>query len=80
MSDKIGELLINREIISPDQLGRALQDQKEHGGRLGTALTRLGFIQESELLQFLSEQYSVPSIKLSEFMIDPDVLEIIPEQ
>jgi type IV pilus assembly protein PilB len=78
ISDKIGDLLIRRNKISPDQLEKALKNQKEHGGRLGSSLTKLGFIQESELLQFLSEQYSVPSIKLSEFIIDPEVLKIIP--
>jgi len=80
MAEKIGELLVSKNIISPEQLEQGLKDQKENGGRIGTALGRLGFITESELLQFLSEQYSVPSITLSEFEIDPEVVKIIPDE
>ena len=80
MAEKIGELLVSKNIITPEQLATALKDQQQRGGRIGTALNRLGFVTESELLQFLSEQYSVPSIKLSEFTIDPDVLKIIPDE
>jgi type IV pilus assembly protein PilB len=80
MAEKIGELLVSKNIITPEQLATALKDQQERGGRIGSALNRLGFVTESELLQFLSEQYSVPSIKLSEFTIDPDVLKIIPDE
>jgi len=79
MAEKIGELLVAQKIINPEQLEQALKDQKARGGRIGTALTRLGMVTESELLQFLSEQYSVPSIMLSEFTVDPDVLKIIPD-
>ncbi len=78
MSDKIGDLLVKSNVITPEQLERALKEQKDKGGRLGSALTQMGFIRESDLLQFLSEQYNVPSIKLSEFTVDPDVLRIIP--
>ncbi len=80
MSEKIGDLLVKRGIITPDQLEKALKEQKDKGGKLGSALTKLGLLKESELLQFLSEQYSVPSIKLTEFEIDPDVLKIIPSE
>ncbi len=80
MTDKIGDLLLQKNIITSEQLTTALGEQKKNGGRLGSALTRLGYIHESELLQFLSEQYNVPSINLSEFVIDPEVLRIIPPE
>ncbi len=78
MAEKIGELLIKHKIISPDQLEKAIDEQKKKGGMLGSVLTTMGFLKDSELLQFLSEQHGVPSIKLSEFEIDPEVLKIIP--
>jgi type IV pilus assembly protein PilB len=80
MAEKLGELLLRQKIISPDQLQKAIEEQKKNGALLGTVLIALGFIKDSDLLQFLSEQYGVPSIKLSEFEIDPDVLKIIPPE
>lgn len=80
MSNKIGELLVKNNILTPVQLEQALKIQKDQRGRLGTILTKNGFIKENQLLQFLSEQYSVPAIKLSEFTIDKEVLKIIPAE
>lgn len=79
-ADKLGDLLIKRNVISADQLEKALGEQKKKGGMLGGILIKLGFMKDSELLQFLSEQYGVPAIKLSEFEIDPEVLKIIPPE
>jgi type IV pilus assembly protein PilB len=71
-------LLVRNELISDKQLIDALEDQKAHGGRLGSSLIRLGFVKEEELSGFLSKQYGVPSINLTEFDIDHDVIRQIP--
>jgi len=78
MAEKLGEILIKRNIITSEQLEKAFKEQKADGGRLGTVLIKLGFVSDNELLQILSEQYGVPSIKLAEFKIDPEVLKLIP--
>tara|TARA_Y100000780_G_scaffold232485_1_gene264503 strand:+ start:25568 stop:27268 length:1701 start_codon:yes stop_codon:yes gene_type:complete len=77
---RLGELLVTKELINIDQLNQAKIEQKNHGGRLGTALVKLGFMNESELTEFLAEQYSVPAIDLETFEIDPKALEKIPKQ
>ncbi len=79
MSDRIGELLVRENIISTDQLKKAQQDQQSTGKRLAYSLTKLGILAESELTQFLSKQYGVPSISLDEFEIDPEVIALIPK-
>jgi type IV pilus assembly protein PilB len=79
-SNRLGELLVRNELISEQQLIDALKDQKEHGGRLGSCLVRLGFVKEEELSAFLSKQYGVPSINLTEFEIDHDVVRQIPSE
>jgi type IV pilus assembly protein PilB len=48
-------------------------------GGFGYSLTKLGYIAEQDLTNFLSKQYGVPSINLSEFDIDEDVLGLIPK-
>src|SRR5512135_1597154 len=78
MAVKLGQLLIASSIISEDQLKQALGVQKKEGGRLGTNLVRLGFITEDKLVSFLSKQYGVPAINLSDYKIDPSVLKLIP--
>ncbi len=78
MAVKLGQLLIASSIISEDQLKQALGTQKKDGGRLGTNLVKLGFITEDKLVAFLSKQYGVPAINLSDYKIDPAVLKLIP--
>jgi type IV pilus assembly protein PilB len=80
MTQKLGELLVRENLITPAQLQQALEEQKKKGGRLGANLTRLGFINEEELADFLSKQYGVPSINLNEFEIDTEVIGLIPEE
>jgi type IV pilus assembly protein PilB len=79
-SDRIGELLVKENLITALQLKNAVTSQRSSGGRLGHELTKLGYIEENELITFLSKQYSVPSINLSEFDIDADVLKILPKE
>jgi len=79
-SNRLGELLVRNELINDQQLNDALEDQKAQGGRLGSSLIKLGYVKEEELSAFLSKQYGVPSINLSEFEIDPDVIRQIPPE
>ncbi|MBN2361921.1 MAG: type IV-A pilus assembly ATPase PilB [Deltaproteobacteria bacterium] len=80
MPGRIGELLVRENLISLQQLHKAQEEQKKAGGRLGYQLTKLGFIEESELTAFLSKQYGVPAIDLNEFEIDPDVIKLVPRE
>lgn len=77
---RLGELLVRSNLITKEQLQSALDEQKSSGGqlRLGTILVKDGYISETELTAFLSKQYSVPSINLAEFDIDPAVVKLLP--
>ena len=79
MDERIGNLLIKENLISKEQLVRALEEQKLSGGRLGYNITKLGFLKEDELIAFLSKQYGVPSINLADFEIDASVIKLVPE-
>ncbi|HXX56673.1 MAG TPA: type IV-A pilus assembly ATPase PilB [Thermodesulfovibrionales bacterium] len=78
MAAKLGQMLIVSNIISEEQLGQALNLQKKEGGRLGSNLIKLGYISEDKLVSFLSKQFGVPAINLSEYTIDPSVIKLIP--
>jgi len=78
LSERLGELLIKRNFITPEQLKKAQDEQKLKGGRLESNLVKLGYIKEDELLSFLSAQYRVPSVKISKIEINPNIVKLIP--
>jgi type IV pilus assembly protein PilB len=78
MAVRIGELLLKEKRISPAQLQEALTYQKQHGGKLGFNLVKLGFVKDEEITSLLSKQYGVPSINLNQFEIDPGVIKLVP--
>jgi type IV pilus assembly protein PilB len=77
MSRRLGELLVRENLITPDQLKKALEEAKNAGGRLGESLSKLGILDETELADFLSKHYKVPSINLEEFDIDPEIIKLV---
>jgi type IV pilus assembly protein PilB len=77
---RLGELLVKERLITPLQLKSALDSQRSSGGRLGHELTKLGYIEENELTAFLSRQYGVPSVNLSQFDLDPEILKMLPKE
>jgi type IV pilus assembly protein PilB len=80
LNERIGELLVKENLLTTEQLRQA-RDAARHGGsRLGAQITKLGYLQETELTDFVAKQYGVPSIDLDEFEIDPAVIQLIPEE
>ncbi len=79
-SDRLGELLVREELITPLQLQEAMEQTRRSGGRLGAELAKLGFLEENELTAFLSKQYGVPAIDLREFDIDNETIALIPRE
>ena len=77
---RLGELLVRENMISIQQLQQAQEEQKRSGARLGASLIKMGVIEETDLLTFLSKQYHVPSINLSDFEIEPDILKLLTEE
>jgi len=75
---RLGQLLLASNIITEGQLKDALSLQRREGGRLGTNLVKLGYVTEEKLVAFLSRQYGVSAIDLSDYKIDPSLLKLIP--
>src|SRR5881397_2744598 len=78
MPSQIGELLVKENFITSDQRDEALKYQRTHGGRLGSVLISLGYVEDDDITALLSRQYGVPSINLAYFEIDPTVIKLIP--
>jgi type IV pilus assembly protein PilB len=78
LSGKLGELLIRENLITQEHLKQALEHQKNHGGRLGSSLVKLGFLTSEQITTVLSRQYGIPSINLDYFEADPSVTRLVP--
>jgi type IV pilus assembly protein PilB len=79
MSSRLGEMLVKERLITSDQLREAVAYQKQHGGRLGSAMIKLGLVKDDEITGVLSRQYGVPSINLKYYEVDPSVIRLIPQ-
>ena len=79
MSVRLGEILLKESLITQEQLQKALEFQRSNGGKLGSCLTKLGFITDDDITGVLSRQYGVPSINLKFYEIDPNVIKLIPQ-
>ena len=76
---KLGELLLRSQIVTGAQLEAARNEQRKTGGRLSGQLTKLGYVREQDMTNFLSRQFGVPSGHLDEVQeIGEDLLKLIP--
>lgn len=76
---KLGELLLQANKISPDQLDLALELQKKQGRKLGDVLVDEGFLTEDDMIEVLEFQLGIPHINLDNYEIDPMYATLIPE-
>ncbi|MGB5660113.1 MAG: type IV-A pilus assembly ATPase PilB, partial [Thermoanaerobaculia bacterium] len=77
---RLGELLQQAGKITEEQLNQALAAQQSQGGRVGSHLVKLGYIDDEELVEFLSQRYGVPAINLTEIEVDDSIIGIIPAE
>jgi type IV pilus assembly protein PilB len=76
---KLGELLVERKVITTNQLEKALIIQQGKGGMLGEIFVELGFCDEEAIVQVLTAQYGFPFLPLSNYEVDTEILKMIPE-
>src|SRR5688572_12746 len=79
MKKQLGELLVEREWLTREQLHQALKHQQVFGGRLGACMLELALITEDRLGKALSEQLGAPLASADDLRVIPEgVLELIP--
>jgi len=74
----LGEILSASQIITPDDISKALEEQKRAGCRFGEALVNLGIVAQEDIDWALSNQLDIPYIRLKQDMIDPAAIALIP--
>ena len=76
---RLGDLLVEKGLITSDQLQLALQEQKKLGRKLGSTLVELGMITEDSILNLLSSQLSIPLIDLTNYSYSEEVVRTLSE-
>ena len=73
------EILLRQKVISPEQLAEGKQMTKESGMKLPDALVRLGYATGEEVMRAVAEENGLDYVNLSEVVIPPAVIELVPE-
>ncbi|XKG99990.1 GspE/PulE family protein [Marinobacter nauticus] len=76
---RIGDLLVQNDVITEDQLKTALREQKNTGRKLGRTLVELGYVEEDTLLNILSRQLNVPFVQLRHYQFNNELVKKLPE-
>lgn len=76
---RLGDQLVDKGLISNDQVTIAITEQKKTGNPLGQVLVDLGFITESVMRDMLGEALGRESIDLAKAVPDPDAIKLIPK-
>ncbi|MFH1373276.1 MAG: ATPase, T2SS/T4P/T4SS family [bacterium] len=74
---RIGELLLDKGLITPLQLETALKEQAISGQRLGEILLKKRYLTEDQLTDTISERLSIPKVVLSSMAIAPQVIHLV---
>jgi len=76
----LGEILIQRKRITREQLESALATQKENGGFVGEILVNMGLLDERDIVVALVIQCGLPYIAVNKYKIDPQIVQLIPQE
>ncbi len=80
VKDKIAGRLLEANLISQDDLNKALDLQKKDGGSLGLSLVRAGAISDGAYAEFLGKVYNLPVVNLERLEVLPEVVNLIPAE
>src|SRR4051812_12021443 len=73
------EILVRKQVLSPDQLADAKGLQQQTGAKLADALVKLGYATQEQVMTAVAEFHGLQFINLEEVTIPPSVVELVPE-
>ncbi len=75
----VADILFHKEFLSREQVDQAELEAKNTGWSLFRILPQMGFITEEKMVDVISEETDIPRIELERQIIDPSLLELVPE-
>ena len=76
---RLGDLLVEKNLITEDQLQLAIIEQKKLGRNLGSTLVEMGMIDEDSLLNLVSSQLGIPLIDFNNYHYSDELAKLLPE-
>ena len=77
---KLGQILLDQNRITPEQLNEVLRIQKEESKPLGQILIEKEILTEEELKYSLGEQLGIPHVWLRKGLVDPRIVHVLPKE
>lgn len=75
---RLGEILVNGNLITQEQLVQALANQKKTGMKLGQYLIQKGIVKEAQVIDLLSRQLNLGKYQPNEYPVETELAEVIP--
>ncbi|RLJ02332.1 MAG: hypothetical protein DRP08_04640 [Candidatus Aenigmatarchaeota archaeon] len=75
----LGQLLLEKKLISKQHLNKALKLQKKEKGLLGQILLRLKYVSEEDIVVSLATQFGYSYLPVANYKIAPEVIKLIPK-
>lgn len=76
----LADILLKEGFIKKEDIEKAREYQRIHGGNLSESFVKLGLVKEEQVIIGLAEQLGIPYIKLSNYKLDPKIMRILPEK
>jgi MSHA biogenesis protein MshE len=76
---RLGDILVGQKVISQENLGVALEQQKRSGRKLGRVLVELGFVSDDQICEAIARQLNIPYVNLKFFNTSQDIVRRLPE-
>ena len=76
---RLGEILVQQDLISADDLTKALEEQKRTGKKLGRIFVDNGYVTETQISETLARQLKIPFVDLQQFNTKPELINKLPE-
>ena len=76
----LGEILLERKLVEPEQLRSAMERHRRTRRRLGRVLVEMGFALADAVLEALSAQPGVPSTRVNAYTVNPEAVKMLPEK
>src|SRR5512134_921737 len=76
----LGQSLVEQGHLASEGLSRALEEQRRTGATLREVLLRLELVSENAILDYYEEQLGVPRMDLSTYVLEPEIVRLVPER
>lgn len=74
---KLAEILVKQGLVRPDQMSRAMDDQRKGGQRLSQVLVQQGILKDNQILKALEKHYGIPGVDLNTFQVQQGVTDLV---